>query len=966
MNALSNKLIIAIFLLLIGLQIAFAAENAISPEEILVINKASVENLNKDYGTIIEFEDEPLVRKTKRFSQSKYDSTLNKHDQIKARITESINEQYANTAKNHKESYGKIKREYIRAFNGISIDMPYEEAKELLSGIEGIKNIVPDYEIKALLMDSAPQISAEKVWELEDANGLKLTGKGIKIAVIDTGVDYTHPDLGGCSKTDDINNGSCKKVIGGYDFVNDDTDPLDDNGHGTHVSGIASGKGLFTIIGDGRPIRGIAPDANVLAYKVLDSVGSGDRSDIIAGIERAMDPNQDGDFSDHADVMVLSLGTECLTGYSIFCGPDDPVSRAVDNAVDAGVVVSIAAGNSGPDLSTISSPGTARKAITVGAVSKSDEIADFSSRGLVVYNGEIILKPDVVAPGVDILAPYDYIPETGQIIFATASGTSMAAPHVAGAAALILQRNPELTPEEIKSKLKDTALDIGEDINAQGTGRIDVFNAIVDSGIDLEALNITHKPLNPQIGERVKFNFTIRNNGPDDVSEYTVSSRFFEEDDLITEIIEDERLLAGYTRDFIRYHAYTEPGEYEARLGVVLYPNDNGQDTVPNNGISKIIRVTPRKPACGNYGDVNEDGFVTKDDAILISNHIVGNIILTEEQIKMADVNFDSNIDIKDSLLIVQYADLVKDTFPICSVAPSCIELLTKVKASYGLMCGQEGYDYVADVNEDEIVDALDFGTVVSKKEDENWCSETLNRDAFACEDKITDIAIVNVVQKNINGTNITFDVTIKNSGEKLVSEYGFSYHYGDGTGDNYTRITHLEPGELINIHLSRIYWPGAYTATFEVTTDNDNDPSNNIAAEDVFAYNPIILPDLVVSGMQLDERTYNTRFGKRTYTYLKFKVKNIGNADVARSFNYRVEINGKRYTERKFYGYSLPLKQNQERTVPVYIHPRRLGNEYKVTLDSRNSIEESNEDNNYFRVFTNSISKNSNKRYKR
>ncbi|MBW2966099.1 S8 family serine peptidase, partial [Candidatus Woesearchaeota archaeon] len=258
------------------------------------------------------------------------------------------------------------------------------------------------------------------------------------------------------------------KVIGGYDFVNNDNNPMDDQGHGTHCAGIAAGNGT---------LKGVAPDAKIYAYKVLSSGGGGYSDWIIAGIERAVDPNQDTDFSDHVDIISMSLG-----GYG---DPDDPMSQAVDTAVNNGVVAVIAAGNLGPGYQTIGSPGTARKAITVGASDKTDNIAYFSSRGPVIWPNGIIIKPDIIAPGVDICAAQwndaflKYgAPQCVDTEHVAISGTSMATPHVAGAAALIKQKNPTWTPNEIKAALKSTSIDIRKDISTQGYGRIDVLNAV--------------------------------------------------------------------------------------------------------------------------------------------------------------------------------------------------------------------------------------------------------------------------------------------------------------------------------------------------------------------------------------------------------------------------------------------------------------------------------------------------------
>ena len=272
------------------------------------------------------------------------------------------------------------------------------------------------------------------------------------MAIVDTGIDYTHPDLGGCLGT------SCR-VIGGYDFVNNDADPMDGMGHGTHVAGIVGASGTST---------GVAPDVSFLAYKVLSSSGSGSFSNVIAGIERATDPDGDPNTDDSADIINMSLG-----GLG---SPDDAVSQAVDAAVALGVTVVISAGNSGSSYQTIGSPGVARKAITVGATDNSDVIAGFSSRGPVP--GGWAIKPDVVAPGVSVLST---VPTEGSLGdpsgYRRLSGTSMSAPHVAGAAALLKQLRPTWSPEMIKAALMNTALDLGYDVFTQGAGRVRVDRA---------------------------------------------------------------------------------------------------------------------------------------------------------------------------------------------------------------------------------------------------------------------------------------------------------------------------------------------------------------------------------------------------------------------------------------------------------------------------------------------------------
>jgi subtilisin family serine protease len=371
---------------------------------------------------------------------------------------------------------GSFKAKDLEIIEAVAFDVTAEDL-DVLRDLDIVNKVSLDKRVYAFLYDSVGLINATDLWKIKDSEGRNITGQNTTVAVIDTGVDYTHVDLGGCF-------GAGCKVIGGYDFVNDDNNPMDDHGHGTHCAGIAAGNGT---------LKGAAPDAKIYAYKVLDSGGSGSFSDVIAGIQRAADPDDDGDYTDHVDVISMSLG-----GWG---NPDDEVSQAVDAAVDAGVVAVIAAGNEGPSPESIGSPGCARKALTVGATCKPGQvgvhshcdeiIARFSSRGPTSIGG---IKPDVVAPGVDICAAqwndaweeYECIDDEHTAI----SGTSMATPHVAGAAALLLQAHSDWNPSEVKSALMLTAEDLGFNANTQGTGQINVLNAY-NSSIATEPQSIS-------------------------------------------------------------------------------------------------------------------------------------------------------------------------------------------------------------------------------------------------------------------------------------------------------------------------------------------------------------------------------------------------------------------------------------------------------------------------------------------
>jgi len=349
----------------------------------------------------------------------------------------------------NEESSEKIfSSSFTGLFNGMSIKNVPDDVVEKIRNLPYIKSIAPNRKISACLHESVPLIGADDVWRLHDTYGNKVTGKGIKIAIIDTGVDYTHPDLKDNYK-------------GGYDFVNNDTDPMDDCifNHGTHCAGIALGTGNtsnYTYVG-------VAPEADLYAYKILDDQGNGNELDYIAAMHKAV-------YEDGVDIISLSFGDN-----STNANPDDNLSIVVDNAVSEGVVVVVAAGNEGEkERVVITSPGCARDSICVGAIDKYNNVASFSSMGPVEWNGGYMVKPDLVAPGVGIISTK----KSGG--YTSMSGTSMATPHVAGAAALILQAKPELksNPDKVKNILKESATDLNCDVNSQGSGRVDVLKAV--------------------------------------------------------------------------------------------------------------------------------------------------------------------------------------------------------------------------------------------------------------------------------------------------------------------------------------------------------------------------------------------------------------------------------------------------------------------------------------------------------
>lgn len=467
----------------------------------------------------------------------------------------------------------ELRHIFTEALNGFSVKGT-KGSLDKLAQTSKVESVSPVTTYSVQSETNTEIIGAETIRGYFDPKNQRLTGKGITVGVIDTGIDYNHPDLRRSYKR-------------GYDLVDIDDDPMETKGmygqstlHGTHVAGIIAANGK---------IQGVAPDAKIIAYRALGPGGSGTTEQVLAAIDKAI--------KDKVDVLNLSLGNNVN-------GPDLPISLALNRAVDNGIVAVTSSGNSGPNMWTVGSPGTAAKAISVGAstpllkvpyltidgtkdtlrlepmqgsmdwkldrsyevvygklgkkedladvagkialiqrgeltfsekawyaqeagavaviifnnmnggfagnldrpidipvatmsrergldivksmasqkilaktniIEEKDLLASFSSRGPVTSTWEI--KPDVVAPGVAITStiPGGYL---------ALQGTSMAAPHVAGAAALIKQAHPDWGPEDIKAALMNTAIPIVDGKNVpyktyeQGAGRIRIPEAI--------------------------------------------------------------------------------------------------------------------------------------------------------------------------------------------------------------------------------------------------------------------------------------------------------------------------------------------------------------------------------------------------------------------------------------------------------------------------------------------------------
>jgi len=436
--------------------------NKVAPTEVVIYdlknNKTEIIRIRSDeeeVPVIVEFKQEPLIKyKKKLLKDKKFDKRFLKY---------ALKSYKSELKKAHRSLNLKIKREFFHVFNGIATKIKKKDIEKIKKHPH-VKNVWIDDNLTILLSESVPLINADDVWKEQNATGHNITGLGIIVAIIDTGIDYTHPDLGNCT-TDEFLNGQCDKVIYGYDFYNNDTDPMDDNGHGTHCAGIVGANGT---------LKGVAPGVKFLAYKVCSSSGSCPNSAILSAIENATLYG--------ADVISMSLGG---SGYA-----DNPFTEAIDNAIANGTVVVIAGGNSGSDYDTIESPGATISAITVGASDKSDNIASFSSRGFAYYsNGSIAgIKPDVLAPGVDInsTVPTGSCENCDPSGYKVLSGTSMATPHVAGVVALLKQAHPDWTPEIIKASIMNPAVDLGYDPLTQGSGRVDAFESYNITGVVVE------------------------------------------------------------------------------------------------------------------------------------------------------------------------------------------------------------------------------------------------------------------------------------------------------------------------------------------------------------------------------------------------------------------------------------------------------------------------------------------------
>ncbi|MBI4739442.1 S8 family serine peptidase [Candidatus Woesearchaeota archaeon] len=347
--------------------------------------------------------------------------------------------------------------------NQLAGDVSWEGIEKLVTNPD-VEFVYLDGEVKAALSDSVPLINADDVRAVVVTNNI--TGAGQTVCVIDTGINFTHPDFGSCNFTSNINDRSCSKVIGGYDFVNSDENPADDNSHGSHVAGI--------VASEDSTYKGVAPGANLVAIKVLNAAGSGSFSDVIAGIDWCVNN------ASRLNITVITMSLGDSGRQSAHCDAHSS-GPSILNAVANGIFVAIASGNDGYGLSSgntagISAPACVSNATSVGASSKADAITSYSNRGLLL---------DLLAPGgisgSSIVATSHTGGHTGKL------GTSMATPHVAGAAALIQQHYREKFNQNASPLLIEHALKFnGVPLADAGTGltftRINALDAVTSKG----------------------------------------------------------------------------------------------------------------------------------------------------------------------------------------------------------------------------------------------------------------------------------------------------------------------------------------------------------------------------------------------------------------------------------------------------------------------------------------------------
>jgi len=339
-----------------------------------------------------------------------------------------------------------IKYELFRTINAVIIECNEPEVAKIKT-LSYVKTILKNEKIQ-LIKEKTSDYGLKSATNVTTGTSPE-NGEGVKVGIIDSGIDYKNPALGGGF-------GPGFKVAGGYDFENNDDDPMDDDGHGTSVAGVIAASG---------ELIGIAPKATLYAYKVMNAWGWGWSNNAFKALEYCVDPNQDLDFSDHLDVINMSIAT--------YYGSNEWIATLLDifkKMANLKMIVCVAAGNEGPDYQLFNKFSVSENVLSVGSCSSNNEISTFSSRGFGINNYGI--KPDIVALGenVKLLSLINSTVENG--------GTSIASPGVAGVATLLKQKHKDWTYNQIKSALMNSTDDLGVNVMEQGAGKVNLDAAL--------------------------------------------------------------------------------------------------------------------------------------------------------------------------------------------------------------------------------------------------------------------------------------------------------------------------------------------------------------------------------------------------------------------------------------------------------------------------------------------------------
>jgi len=367
----------------------------------------------------------------------------------------------------------------VRRLDQFVVLLANAEAIRRLREEPGIQGISGDLPVVAAMSVADAALAADQTRAGSQVPAYQgVTGRGVGVAIVDSGIT-AHPAL-------------ANKIVAAVSFVPDDPTPSDQFGHGTHIAGIVAGQGSAATAVTDRYRGGIAPGAHLISVKVLGRTGAGRTSDVIAGLDWVIAHKADYGIR----IVNLSLGHP-VTEPSV----TDPLNAAVIRATASGILVVASAGNQGRDaegrqvLGSITSPGNSPHALTVGAINMWDTIArdddtvtTYSSRGPTKY--EFAVKPDVVAPGNKIVSleaagsfladtyPSERVAGKRSNAYRRMSGTSMSAAMISGAAALILEAAPNLTPRHVKMVVQAGAsLMVSEGVIASGAGSVNVWSS---------------------------------------------------------------------------------------------------------------------------------------------------------------------------------------------------------------------------------------------------------------------------------------------------------------------------------------------------------------------------------------------------------------------------------------------------------------------------------------------------------